>query len=157
MIWFLLKLFGFGFAALMANDLIPYKRPGEDISGHATAAITGKRAVQISAARTSGPGLSNTAEGGNYSVAHPANAGANGGAGKMIFGIAKYDAAINKKVGVVREGIVPVNAGAAITAGQKLEVDATGSVIPLAAGTMVGYACNDAAINTDCEVALLIS
>ena len=144
----------------MANDLIPYKRPGEDVSGYCTAAVTGKRCVQISAAKptTERPeGLATTAGGGLYRVALPSGAGANGGAAKMIFGVAKYDAAINKTVGVVREGIVPITASAAITAGVSLQVAADGTVVPASTGVVIGYACDDCANGADCEVALLIS
>jgi hypothetical protein len=35
-------------------DAIPYKKPGEDITGHATAAVVGKRFLAISGDRTSG-------------------------------------------------------------------------------------------------------
>jgi len=144
----------------MANDLIPYKRPGEDVTGFAAAAVTGKRAVQIAAAKPAGEkaeGLSTTGGGGTYRVALPSGAGANGGAAKMIFGVAKYDAAINKLVGVVREGIVPITASAAITAGQSLQIAADGTVVPFSTGVVIGYACDDCANGADCEVALLIS
>jgi hypothetical protein len=85
----------------MANDCIPFKRPGLDVTGQAEGAITGKRCVQISGARTSGPGLAATAEGSNYVVGIPSTTGA-AGAGKRIFGVAKYDAADGAKVGVIR-------------------------------------------------------
>jgi len=152
----------------VANDLIPYKRPGEDVTGMATAAITGKRCVQISAAKPVGekaadtpatiPSGTPTGGGGTYRVAHPSGAGANGGAGKMIFGVAKYDQpTVNKLVGVTREGIVPITASAAITAGQQLQVAADGTVVPLAAGVPIGQACDDCANGADCEVALYIT
>jgi hypothetical protein len=143
----------------MANDLIPYKRPGEDVTGYCTAAVTGKRCVQISAAKPAtekAEGLGTTGGGGTYRVALPSGAGANGGAALMIFGVAKYDAAINRLVGVVRGGIVPITASAAITAGQKLQVAADGTVVPFAAGTIIGIACDDCANGADCEVALNI-
>jgi hypothetical protein len=150
----------------VANDLIPYKRPGEDVTGVATAAITGKRCVQISAAKPAGekaadtpatiPSGTPTGGGGTYRVAHPSGAGANGGAGKMVFGVAKYDQpTINKLVGIVRAGIVPVTASAAITAGQALQVAADGTVIPFSTGIVIGTACDDCANGADCEVALL--
>ena len=144
----------------MANDLIPYKRPGEDVTGYATASVTGKRCVQISAAKPAtekAEGLNATGGGGVYRVALPSGAGANGGAAKMVFGVAKYDAAINKLVGVARGGIVPITASAAITAGQSLQAAADGTVIPATTGIVVGYACDDCANGADCEVALTIS
>jgi|KBSMisStaDraftv2_1062788.scaffolds.fasta_scaffold327407_2 hypothetical protein len=123
----------------MANDCIPFKRPGDDVTGKAEAAITGCRCVQISGDMTSNPvlGLPNTADGGLYTVGHPNVSGA-AGAGKMIFGVAKYDALINGRVGVIRGGIVPIEAGAAIAPGAEVEVDATGRVITLASGVAIG-------------------
>jgi hypothetical protein len=139
----------------MANDLVPYKRPGDDVTGIATGTITGKRCVQITGAKTSlAEGLSATADGNAYKVGHPNAAGA-AGAALAIFGVAKYDAATGKLVGIVREGIVPINCSAAIpTAGVEVQVAADGSVLPLAAGKAVGMACNAALINTDAEIAL---
>jgi hypothetical protein len=148
----------------MANDLIPYKRPGEDVTGYAVAAVTGKRCVQIAAAKPAGEkaegvnlAATTTGGGGTYRVALPSGAGANGGAAKAIFGVAKYDAAINKLVGVVREGIVPITSSAAITAGQSLQVAADGTVVPASTGVAIGIACDDCASGADCEVALMIS
>ncbi|HKV43862.1 MAG TPA: capsid cement protein [bacterium] len=143
----------------MANDLIPYKRPGEDVTAYVTAAVIGKRCVQISAAKVNkAEGLSTTGEGGAYRVALPSGAGANGGAAKMIFGVAKYDQpTIGKFVGVVREGIVPITASAAITAGVSVQVAADGTVVPVSTGVAIGIACDDCANGADCEVALLIS
>lgn len=152
----------------MANDLIPYKRPGDEVTGYAVAAITGKRCVQIAAAKPVGekaegnPGLvpsgTPTGGGGSYRCAHPSGAGANGGAAKMIFGVAKYDQqTVGKLFGIIREGIVPITASAAITAGQQVQVAADGTVIPLAAGVSIGTACDDCANGADAEIALMIS
>jgi len=142
----------------VANDLIPYKRPGEDVTGYAVAAITGKRCVQIAAAKVNkAEGLSTTGEGGAYRVALPSGAGANGGAAKMIFGVAKYDqATVGKLVGIVRGGIVPITASAAITAGVGVQVAADGTVVPVSTGVQIGVACDDCANGADCEVALNI-
>lgn len=135
----------------MANDCIPYKLPGEDFTGQVTAAVTGKRFLKISGNRTSGPGLSSTAEGSNYKVATAA-------AGDHAIGVSKYDqATVGGKVGVIREGIVPVTAGATITAGQAVQSDATGQAIPLAAGVKLGVAMADAASGADAEIALMLA
>ena len=151
----------------MANDLIPYKDDGDDVTGYCTAAVTGKRCLQISAAKPTGehaadtpatiPAGTPTGGGGTYRVAHPSAAGANGGAAKMIIGVAKYDAAVNTLVGIKREGIVPITASAAITAGQGVQVAADGPVVPQSTGVLIGYACDDCANGADCEVALAIS
>ena len=142
----------------MANDLIPYKRPGEDTTGYAVAAIIGKRCVQIAAAKVNkAEGLSTTGEGGTYRVALPSGAGANGGAAKMVFGVSKYDqSVIGKLVGIVRGGIVPITSSAAITAGQGVQVAADGTVVPFTTGVQIGTACDDCASGADCEVALNI-
>jgi|SRR5262252_110828 len=148
----------------MANDLIPFKRPGEDVTGYATAAITGCQCVQISAAKPAGEKadatyLTGTATGGGgtYRVSHPSGAGANGGAAKQIFGVAKYDAAISTLVGIVREGIVPIKTSGAITAGAGVQVAADGTVVAVSTGVQIGVACDDAASGALCEVALQIS
>ena len=144
----------------MANDLIPYKRPGDTVTGYATSAVTGKRCVQISGAKTNEPGeglATVTTGGGAYRIALPSGAGANGGAAKWIFGVSRYDVAINKWGGVIRDGIVPITSSAAITAGQALQCAADGTVIPQTTGVLIGYACNDCASGADCEVALAIS
>lgn len=152
----------------MANDLVPYKEDGDDITGYAVAAITGKRGVQIAAAKPVGekaegnPGLiasgTPTGGGGTYRVALPSGAGANGGAGKMIFGVSKYDqTVIGKLVGIIRGGIVPITASAAITAGQGVQIAADGTVVPFTTGVMIGIACDDCANGADCEVALIIA
>lgn len=138
----------------MANDLTPYKRPGEDVTGITTAAVTGKRCLQITAAKTARTeGLSNVADGNLFKVGHPNAAGA-AGAAKRIFGVAKYDAASGKQVGIVREGIVPITCSVAVTAGVEVEVVADGTVKPIASGIAIGMACDDAAINTDAEIVL---
>lgn len=138
----------------MANELIPYYRPGQDVTAKAEVALTGKLCVQISDPRTSGPGLAATAEGSVYTVGLPSTAGA-AGAGKRVFGVAKYDAAIGTLVGVARGGIIPITSGAAISAGQEVEVAATGKVIPLAAGQPIGVCCNTVAgTDVDAEIAI---
>lgn len=137
----------------MANDCIPYKKPGEDVTAQVTAAVVGKRFVAISAARTSGPGLATTAEGSNYRVATC-------GAGGRAIGVAKYDqATVGGKVGVIRGGIVPVTAGGTVTAGQDVMSDATGQAVTWTsaaseANKRLGTAMNDATVGNDCEVAL---
>jgi predicted RecA/RadA family phage recombinase len=141
----------------MANDLIPFKLPGDDITGVATAAITGKKCVQITAAKPAGPSgtLAATADTGHlYQVGHPGAGGRALGAGKRIFGVAKWDAPIGGKVGIAKDGIVPITCSAAVLAGAEVEVAADGSIIPNAAGVAIGLCLNDAAINTDAEIDL---
>lgn len=132
----------------MANDLIPYFRPGQDITALATAAVTGKRFVRISGNRTSGPGLSATAEGSVYRAQHC-------DAALHPVGVSKYDAPLNGMFGIARGGIVPVTSGAAITAGQAVQSDANGKAIALAAGPKAGVAMSGVGgADLDVEVAL---
>lgn len=133
----------------MANDLIPLYEPGGRLTAKASAAVIGKRCVKISGNRTSGPGLSSTAEGGTYQVAHADAAG-------PILGVACYDAAIGKHVTVVCDPgqIVPIRAEAAIAAFQEVQVGTAGQVIPLAAGKAIGRCMTAALINTDAEIKL---
>lgn len=118
--------------------LTTFYRSGDRISGVATAAITGGQVLKVSAAR---------ADGENIHVA-PA------GAGDVAFGVAGTDAANGATVPVIREGIVGLKAGAAITAGQAVQVDAAGVVIPLAAGVAIGVAIDDIANGATGPVAL---
>ena len=133
----------------MANDCIPFHEPGDKITVSAAAALTGKRCVAISANRQSGPGLSNTSEGGNLVVNYPA-------AGAKIFGVLAHDVALNGKVAVFRGNgyIVPITCAANLTANQEVEVDASGRVIVKAAGVAIGYAVNAATSGNDAEIAL---
>lgn len=133
----------------MANECIPFKEPGSAVTAQATAAVVGKRFVRISGNRTSGPGLSATAEGGNYRVA-TANAAV------RAFGVARRDAATGEKLGVWTQPgiIVPVFAEAAIAADAEVQVGAAGGVVPLAAGVAVGRCLSAALINTDAEIKL---
>lgn len=139
-----------------ANVCIPYYEKADKVSAIATASVTGKRFVAISATRSSGPGIPATAqigasdptEGGNYKVAHAS-------AGAKAFGVAEYDAANGDHLGVIRSGIVPVTSGAAIAAGAEVEVGANGKVITLASGKAVGMnLATVSAADVDAEIAL---
>lgn len=137
----------------MANDCIPFKSPGESVTAKAEGAITGKRCVQISGPRTSGPGLAATAEGSVYVVGLPSATGA-AGAGQQVFGVAAWDVANNGLVTVHRGGILPITAGGSITAGDEVQVGSDGKVVTQSNGVPIGIACNDATNGNDCEVAL---
>lgn len=113
--------------------------PGGDVTAQATAAITARRFVAISGNRTAD---------GNLAVAHAA-------AGARTFGVAKHDANNGELVGVARDGVVKVTAGAAIAAGADVEVGTAGRVITATSGKVVGYAVTAATNNSDAEIALL--
>jgi|SRR5215831_3212968 len=135
----------------MANEAIPYYEEGESIPAIVTAAVVGKTFVKISAARSSGPGLAATAEGSNYKVATAAS-------GDPAIGVAKFDQpTINGKVGLLRNGIVPVTAGTALTAGVRVQSDGAGKAIVLASGVALGICVNDAANGADAEIALQLT
>ncbi|OCB56134.1 DUF2190 domain-containing protein [Mycobacterium vulneris] len=123
----------------MANEMHDIYDPGRDITGRATAAVTGKRFLKISGNRT----------GGNIAVAPCA-------AGDRSCGVAKYDAASGDIVGVARGNsrVVRVTAGAALAAGDEVQAGAGGVAIVAAAGAKLGYALTAAANGADAEISL---
>lgn len=147
------------------NECTPYYDDGEDITGFCTAAVIGKRFLKVSADRpTGGPaGVSDDIGGGNIKVAPCA-------AGDQAFGVSSHDQLINKLVGVIRgQKVVPVTAGAAISAGQLVQSDAVGKAVPYvppnttAVGAAVaatphilGLAVADAANNADAQISLYV-
>jgi len=149
----------------MANDCIPFKEEGDRITGKVTpaAGATGKRVAVITGPRTStlvasgsqGAGLvsdASTDKANVYSVGQATVAGVRG------LGVFAFDAPQNAMVTVIREGIVPITAGAAITAGQDLDVDASGRVVPHTTGIVIGTAMdNQATVGNDAEVLLLLA
>ena len=124
---------------MATNPAVPYWDEGNTFTGHASAAVTGKRFVGISGPRTEG----------NPTVAHAA-------AASRAIGVAGYDAAADAKVTVyAAPGIVmPVEAGGAISAGDEVEVGANGTAVTQAAGVVVGTALDDAAQGDDVPVKL---
>src|ERR687898_180617 len=102
------------------NDV--YK-PGTDITGRATAAVTGKRFLKITGNRS----------GGNLAVAPCA-------AGDRSCGVSKYDAASGDTVGLARgkDRVVHVTAGAALAAFEEVQAGAGGVAIVAAAGAKLG-------------------
>lgn len=104
----------------MANECIPLYDDGDKVSVVCTVAVTGKKFVDIT---TAGFDAVNN----SLQVALPT-------AGGTVFGIAGRDAPIGALVDVIRVGnplVVPATTGATVTAGQRLQVDATGAVVPL--------------------------
>lgn len=134
----------------MANDAIAYYEPGADLTGHCDTAVTGKRCLKITANKQPASfGLAPTAVGGNIRVAHADAAG-------RIVGVSAFDTPAGGKVGIKRASklVIPITAGAAITAFQEVEVGAAGVVVPKAAGVAIGVAIADAANGADCAVSL---
>lgn len=134
-------------------EIIAFYDPGQDVTCHASVALTGGRCVAISADRRPGGsgGISDTSDG-NLVVALPALNG-------RIFGVASHDAALNAKVNIMRPPkALPIEKGAAgaITAFQEVSVMADGRVQAIAATLAIGFALtgNAGAAGTFVEVDL---
>ena len=123
----------------MANDNVGVYEPGRDITGRATAAVTGKRFLKISGNRSNG----------NIAVAHADAAG-------RVCGVSKYDAASGAIVGVARGNsrVTHVTADGAIAAFAEVEVGAAGKAKTKTSGVAVGYAITAAADGGDAEISL---
>lgn len=123
----------------MANEMHDIYDPGRDITGRASAAITGKRFLAISGNRN----------GGNIAVQHATAAG-------RVCGVSKYDAASGEIVGVARGSsrVVRVTAEGTIAAFAEVEVGTAGKAKALASGKAVGYVLTAAADGADAEVSL---
>ena len=153
----------------MANDCIKIKEEGDHITCMADGglAVTGKRFVYISGPRHSGGiGISgNVVSGQGQGLVADATADKSAvymakqvdatWVAKRALGVASFDAPAGGLFTAIREGIVPVTAGAAITGGNELQTDNQGRVIPLAAGVAVGLAMDSqATVGNDVEVLL---
>ncbi len=106
----------------MPESIVKHK-PGEDLTCHASAAVTGARFVVISGVPVDG----------NPRVAHA-------GAGVKTFGVSATDAASGTKF-PVHTGpglIVEVEAGATLTANDTVESNASGQAIVRATGVAAG-------------------
>ncbi|SHP53821.1 capsid cement protein [Mycobacteroides abscessus] len=125
----------------MANENVGVYEPGRDITGLASAAVTGKRFLKISGNRSTATG--------NISVA-PADAGG------RVCGVAKYDAASGAIVGVARGNsrVTHVTADGVIAAFAEVEVGTAGKAKTKASGIAVGYALTAAADGADAEISL---
>lgn len=70
--------------------------------------------------------------------------GAQAGAGDKVLGVADLDAAIGQQASVKTHGILIVEAGAAVAAESRVQSDAAGRAITLAAGSDAGLALDSA-------------
>lgn len=148
-----------------ANECIPYKTPGSAVTAKCNgAAVTGKRFVKINGNRTGGGAGGLSSDLANvYQIGPVAAAGED-----SVLGVAKNDAADGSLVGVwtAPGTILPVTAGASITAGDVVMADSAGKAIPFvqdvtpatgaAAGTKrpLGLAMTGASTNADAEIKL---
>jgi hypothetical protein len=130
-------------------DSIPFYRPGQDVTGRASAAVEGRRFVMISGNRYGGPALSTDVTGNNIRIAHATAAG-------RIFGVAAQSAAQGGYTNVYRGAgyIVEVDAASDIDAFEEVEVGANGKATALDAGVAVGYAITGVANNGVAQIAL---
>lgn len=124
-------------------DVVPFWTPGESLTCHVGADVTGGRFVRISGARVND----------NPQVG-PC------GAGQAVAGVAARDKAAGQKVLVYSKPgqIIPVRCGAALAAGTKVMSDATGQAVAYVAGAGVhvaGVLWDDVANGADGLVRLL--
>lgn len=124
-------------------DAIPYYEDGDELTGTATAAITGKTFVRISGDKQAD---------GTLSLA-PA------GAGAVAIGVAMFDAAVGQRVTIhtINSGnVMPVTAGAApLAAGARVASDAAAHAVAAGAGApALGIVLTGAAAGADAMVSL---
>jgi len=129
----------------MANDAIPFKEDGDELTCVPTIAVQGKHFVVLTGGRNAD---------GLYQIG-PA------GAGAKVLGVAMWDAAIGQRVTVktIESGnIMPVVAGAAaLNPNDSVVSDANGAaVVPAGAGEhhCQGVVLNGAAAGADAEIML---
>jgi hypothetical protein len=134
------------------NAILPLYEDADHLTGRATGAITGGRFVAVSGDLEASPLLnasSPSTTGGNIKVAQA-------GAGVRALGVAAYDAAADGDKIHVYAGrfVVPMVAGANITAGVQVESDAAGKPITLASGIANGIAVSTATTGNTVYIAL---
>lgn len=123
------------------NVALPYFKHGKDVTGEVTGAdVVGKKFVKYVAGGRPGQPKISTAAAGEFASA----------------GVAGHDQIVGGFVHTLLGGIVPVTAGADITAGTRVEVGANGTAVPLAAGVAVGVAIANAATGADAAIRLTV-
>lgn len=132
-----------------ANESIDLKKPGQDITGKASATITGKRFLRYSGNRTGGGHAGLSTDLNNVPQVAPCN-----GTTQVPCGVAAHDAASGSLVGVLRGAgrHCTVSSGAAVTAGVLVMADATGRAI-----TFVGPIATNAAALPSVPIAVGIA
>jgi hypothetical protein len=148
------------------NECIPIKSPALTFAAlvESGGSVTGKCFVKVSQPRSGGGlnGLSTDVH--NLPIVEICDT-----AGEAAIGVAANDAASGAVVSVFKIGngiVLPITAGANITAGQEVQCDANGQAIPYAPPTtttatplptvrVLGYALDSASSGQDCEICLL--
>lgn len=126
------------------NEAIAYYDSGDDLTCYVTAAVTGRRFVAITGAKRVGSqALATDALGGNIPVAHC-------GAGARPLGVSTFDAPnVGDQLPVMRgHKVVPVESGAALTAGNKVMSDATGRAVPWTSAASEANNANGVVLNS---------
>src|SRR5438309_1001956 len=125
------------------NECVPRYRPADQLTGHATAAITGKRFLKISGGFQAGPALNTSVSGGNVQVAHadPSD---------YTIGISNKDCASGSKLTIVgiNGGTFPVTADGTVTAGDKVMVGSAGKAKTLASGSAVAASASTGVVGS---------
>lgn len=124
---------------MATNPAVPFYSEGKEFTCHVGAGgVIGKRFVMVSGNAVSERPV----------VITPT-------AGAACLGVAGFDGAAGDGVTVYRKpNVMPVKAGAALTAGQEVQTDASGQAIVLAAGKSLGIVLADAASGADAKIAL---
>lgn len=119
-----------------SNLCVPVFNQADEWTGHCTGAVGGKRFVKISASPSGG--MLGTE---NIQIIQ------NDTAGARTAGVARYDGVAGDEVPVLSANhILPLVAGAAITAGLPLMSDNQGRAVPWTTGNnVVAIACEDQA------------
>jgi hypothetical protein len=133
---------------MATNECIPYFDNGDTFTARCSAAVSGKRFLSVSGPRVSNAAGDST-EGALFTVAMTG-----AGLGSCV-GVSGYDAPSGGDVTVFHEPsiVVPVKAGASITAGQLVKSDATGQAIPQGGtGVVLGIALDTVASGADCPL-----
>jgi hypothetical protein len=116
-------------------DIVPYWLPGQTLTGHAVAAITGGRFLIPSGQPVDG----------NPGVIH-------GATPENVIGVAARDAAILGKVLIFAAPgtILPIRVAAAVVTGDKIATDANGAGVVAGIGAVFNaVVLQDAAANTE--------
>jgi hypothetical protein len=126
----------------MQNELIPFMENAVRVTATASASVAGKTLVSISGDKNAD---------GTYTVGPT-------GAGEQAFGVASWDALTGAKVTIITISsgmIVPITAGAALTAGDSITADANGAaVVAVADARACGIVLTGAADEADAVVQL---
>jgi len=119
------------------NTAVPYFQAGP-FTGIPTADVVGKRLVSYA------PGGKGTAP--NIVTAS---------AGKAVAGVAAHDSAAGVAVNVESNGVIPVTAGEALAANDRVAAGAAGVAMKAVdPAVVIGICTADAAINTDAPIRL---